>query len=139
MLYKLLNLGCGETVTIYLPGMVCEKVKVKEVSYDSVTVISQEGRSLELDKGAIEQIMRHFTAWNMLKVFLNFICGAAVIFIPDCVTMVFSLLFIEQAMKSTDPWYLYVLAYFTFYVSAIFSLKQLWEHDIISIYNRNNL
>ena len=67
MLYKLLNLGCGETVSIYLPGMVCEKVKVKEVSYDSVTVISQEGRSLELDKGAIEQIMRHFTAWNILR------------------------------------------------------------------------
>lgn len=139
MRYELLNLGCGETVTIYLPGMVCERVKVKKITYDSVTVVDRNGRCLELDKGAIEGLEKHFTIWNILKPILKFILGIGVVFYPDCAAILCSLVLLGNEVTISDPLYLYILAYILFYASAIWSLNILWKYKLINIYDRDNL
>lgn len=54
MLYKLLYLEKGDIVTIYLSRIICEKVKVVNITYDTIQISDNNGRDLYLDKGTIE-------------------------------------------------------------------------------------
>lgn len=120
MRYKLLNLGCGETVTVYLPGMVCERVKVRKITYDSVTVVDRNGRCLELDKGAIEGLEKHFTIWNIFKGISNLMLNISAIVFPVCLNVICVTMVLERTTAAPGAWNSCLALSFA---AAILSLK----------------
>lgn len=70
MLYKLLNVEKGDIVTIYLSRIICEKVKVVNITYDTIQISDNNGRDLYLDKGAIEDF-RMYHSKKRISIFLS--------------------------------------------------------------------